>query len=92
MTSVFATDAGVGANGRACGVGGGGLPCGAAEFLRAHGPSAVPLHACCAAALIGAGNGDVGIEGGVGHDGTTPRSRFPCAAALLAAAVGEGPS
>ncbi len=31
--------------------------CGAAQFLRAGGPTAVPLRACCAAALIRAAGG-----------------------------------
>jgi len=53
-----------------------GLPCGAAEFRRAGGPSAVPFHACCAAALV-AGIDDM-------------RSPFPCAAELIAALATDG--
>jgi hypothetical protein len=42
--------------------------CGAVRFLRSRGPAALPLRACCAAALIHAASG---------ADGTAP---FLCAA------------
>ena len=63
--------------------------CGAARFLRSRGPAAVPLRACCAAALIHAASGG---------DGTAP---FLCAVAVhdpqpavepvSAPGVGRGP-
>ena len=57
-----------------------GLPCDAAEFLHARGPSPVPFRLCCVAAVIQARN--------------TPTPEAPplCIAALLASAASEAGS
>jgi hypothetical protein len=49
--------------------------CGAALFLRAGGPAAVPLRACCAAALLRAAAGPA--QGGPGRAAPSPAEVRP---------------